>query len=158
MRITRRCTLMSLSAIVSQNRLNSIMQRAKINRSVQSANCLRQCMTCGILGMFRYKKSEVNIQINTKAWFPSKSSQKRLMCLRQQTANIPNWATRNLFFFFWLEFDETQASILFGYLLPTFYNEKCRMSGGSVIAMRMSYSTKTNLPITTHHYPPEDKN
>ena len=26
------------------------------------------------------------------------------------------------------------------------------------IALRMSYSTKIDLPITTHHYPPEDKN
>ena len=25
------------------------------------------------------------------------------------------------------------------------------------IALRMSYSTKIDLPITTHHYPPEDK-
>ena len=37
MRITLRCTLISLSAIVSQNRLNPIMQRAKIDRSVQRA-------------------------------------------------------------------------------------------------------------------------
>ena len=35
MRITRRCTWISLSAIVSQNRLNPIMQRAKIDRSVR---------------------------------------------------------------------------------------------------------------------------
>ena len=34
MRITWRCTLIS-SAIVSQNRLNPIMQRAKIDRSVR---------------------------------------------------------------------------------------------------------------------------
>ena len=26
------------------------------------------------------------------------------------------------------------------------------------IALRMSYSTKIDLPITKHHYPPEDKN
>ena len=26
------------------------------------------------------------------------------------------------------------------------------------IALHMSYSTKIDLPITTHHYPPEDKN
>ena len=26
------------------------------------------------------------------------------------------------------------------------------------IALRISYSTKIGLPITTHHYPPEDKN
>ena len=26
------------------------------------------------------------------------------------------------------------------------------------IALRMSYSTKIDLPIMTHHYPPEDKN
>ena len=25
------------------------------------------------------------------------------------------------------------------------------------IALRMSYSTKIGLPITTHHYPPQDK-
>ena len=37
MRITRRCTLIFLSAIVSQNRLNPIMQRAKIDRSVRRA-------------------------------------------------------------------------------------------------------------------------
>ena len=37
LRITRRCTLISLSAIVSQNRLNPIMQRAKIDRSMRRA-------------------------------------------------------------------------------------------------------------------------
>ena len=53
MRITRRCTLISLSAIVSQNRLNPItmimimiMQRAKIDRSVRSAAWTRQCYFC----------------------------------------------------------------------------------------------------------------
>ena len=35
MRITRRCSLISLSAIVRPNRINPIMQRAKINRSVR---------------------------------------------------------------------------------------------------------------------------
>ena len=35
MQITRRCTLIYLSAIVSQNRLTPIMQRAKIDRSVR---------------------------------------------------------------------------------------------------------------------------
>ena len=37
MRIARRCTLISLSAIISQNRLNPVMQRAKIDRSVRRA-------------------------------------------------------------------------------------------------------------------------
>ena len=37
MRITRRCTLISLSAIVSRNRLNPRMQRAKIDMSVWRA-------------------------------------------------------------------------------------------------------------------------
>ena len=37
MRITRQCTLITSSAIVSQNRLNPIMQRAKIDRSVRRA-------------------------------------------------------------------------------------------------------------------------
>ena len=37
MRITRRCTLISLSAIVSPNRLNPITQRVKIDRSVRRA-------------------------------------------------------------------------------------------------------------------------
>ena len=32
-------------------------------------------LTCGILGIFRYKKSEVSIQFNTKTWVPSNSSQ-----------------------------------------------------------------------------------
>ena len=27
-----------------------------------------------------------------------------------------------------------------------------------IIALRVSYSTKIGLPITTHHYPLEDKN
>ena len=35
--ITRRCTSIFLSAIVSQNRLNPIMQRAEIDRSVRRA-------------------------------------------------------------------------------------------------------------------------
>ena len=35
MRITGRCTLITLSGIVSKNRLNPIMQRAKIDRSVR---------------------------------------------------------------------------------------------------------------------------
>ena len=48
MRITQRCTLISLSAIVSQNRLNRIMQWAKIDRSVRSATFLRQWVSrCG---------------------------------------------------------------------------------------------------------------
>ena len=37
MRITWRCTLIFLFAIVSQNLLNPIMQRAKIDRSVRTA-------------------------------------------------------------------------------------------------------------------------
>ena len=37
MRITRRRTLIYLSAIVSQNRLNPIVQRAKIDRLVRRA-------------------------------------------------------------------------------------------------------------------------
>ena len=37
MRIARRCTLISLSAIISQNWLNPVMQRAKIDRSVRRA-------------------------------------------------------------------------------------------------------------------------
>ena len=32
-------------------------------------------LTCGILGIFRYKKSEVNIQMKTEAWVSSNSSQ-----------------------------------------------------------------------------------
>ena len=28
----------------------------------------------------------------------------------------------------------------------------------AAIALRMSYSTKIDLPITMHHYPPDDKN
>ena len=39
------------------------------------------------------------------------------------------------------------------------YLDSCMTSClGKSIALRMSYSTKINLSITTHHCPPEDKN
>ena len=58
MRITWRCTLISLSAIVSQNRLNPIMQRAKIDRSVRRA--LPVDNEYGLFQQWRAGNSEVN--------------------------------------------------------------------------------------------------
>ena len=56
MRITRRCTLISLSAIVSPNRLNPIMQRAKIDRSVPRATSVYDN---GTVSYFPYKLYQV---------------------------------------------------------------------------------------------------
>ena len=63
MRITRRCTLISLSAIVSQNRLNPIMQRAKIDKSVRRALPVNDN---GFSEIVRFSKPTVLIRLSRK--------------------------------------------------------------------------------------------